>query len=84
MTSAIGFTSEVAIDNAYKDMKKRFRTVGFNQDIKDALKQLLDANNMEFCNLPILVVLYPLLVKSEENNELVAGFLLKSSQLATT
>lgn len=30
---------------------------------------------MEFCDLPILVVLYPLLVKSEENNELVQACL---------
>ena len=69
------YFSEVAIDNAYKDMKKGLELLVLNEDIKDALKQLLDANNMEFCDLPILVVLYPLLVKSEENNKLVQACL---------
>ena len=69
------YFSEVTIDNAYKDMKKGLELLVLNEDIKDALKQLLDANNMEFCDLPILVVLYPLLVKSEENNELVQACL---------
>lgn len=45
-----------------------------NEDIKDALKQLLDANNMEFCDLPIPGFVSPL-VKSEENNELVQACL---------
>lgn len=56
-------------------MKKGLELLVLNEDNQDALKQLLDANNMEFCDLPILVVLYPLLVKSEENNELVQACL---------
>lgn len=69
------YFSEVIIDNAHKDIKKGIDLLVLDQEIKDALKQLLDTNNMEFCDLSILVVLYPLLVKSEKNNDLVQACL---------
>lgn len=69
------YFSEIAIENAYKAMRKGIELLVLDQDIKDALKQLMAQNNNEFTDLSILIVIFPLLARSEESLPLVQSCL---------
>lgn len=69
------YFSEITIDNAYQSMKKGIDLLVLDHDIKDSLKQLMMLNNCMFTDLSILIILYPLLVRSEDNTTLVQSCL---------
>lgn len=69
------YFSEILIDNAYRSIERSLDLLLLDHEIKDSLKSMRSPYNSLFTNLSILVVLFPLLVRSEANMTLVQSCL---------
>ncbi|HCA5182998.1 TPA: hypothetical protein MW242_002622 [Acinetobacter baumannii] len=69
------YFSEITVDNAYKAIANGIRSLIVDTDLKDSLQQLLSENNAVFTDLAILTIIYPLLLKSEQNVDLIQACL---------